>query len=65
MPQYTYKVLVDKQVYARDMDLSTALLLTQALFDKWHSEANLAITIEREDNNTCEMLIEDKIEVTK
>jgi hypothetical protein len=65
MPQYTYKVLVDKQTYARDMDLPTALLLTQALFDKWHSEANLAITIEREDNAVCEVMIEDKIEVTK
>ena len=65
MPQYTYKVLVDKQVYARDMDLPTALLLTQALFEKWHNEVNLAITIEREDTQTCEMLIEDKIEVTK
>ena len=62
--QHTYRVIVDKQVYAKEMDLTTALLLTQALFEKWHSEANLVITIEREDNDGCTMSIEDVIEVT-
>ena len=55
MEQYEYIVLVDGKVYARGMDLNTALTLTEALFNKWHSEANLAITIEREDNRICEV----------
>lgn len=65
MLEQKYRVLVDKQVYARDMDLSTALTLTEALFTKWHSEANLAITIEREDDMRCEMVVEDRVEVSK
>ena len=58
MDEYEYKVLVDGKVYARDMDLDTALTLTKALFDKWYLEPHVAITIEREDNR-CTMVMED------
>lgn len=65
MNEYEYKVVVDNKVYARDMDLQTALTLTEALFNKWHGETNLAITIEREDFSV--RMSEDKVrlEVTK
>lgn len=64
MLEQKYKVIVDNQIYARDMDLNTALTLTQALFDKWHSESNLAITIEREDRDVM-CCVEDDIELEK
>jgi hypothetical protein len=64
MMEQKYRVIVDKQVYARDMDLTTALTLTEALFNKWHSEPTLAITIEREEDMRCEMVEEDRIEVS-
>lgn len=64
MPRNSYKVLVDGQVYARDMELSTALILVEGLFDKWYSEPNLAITIQRESNSLTECAVEDKLEVT-
>lgn len=63
MPQYTYRVLVDKQIYARDMELATALILVQALFDKWYNEPNLAITVEREDDRCVTVVdIEDSVD---
>ena len=64
MPKNSYEVLVDGQVYARDMDLDTALVLVEGLFDKWYQEPNLAITIQRENQDVCESAIEDKIELT-
>ena len=64
MEEYEYKVLVDGKVYAGEMNLDTALTLTKALFDKWYNEANLAITIEREDNRCTLAVEEDKDEVS-
>lgn len=65
MPRNSYKVLVDDQVYARDMELSTAMVLVEGLFDKWYQEPNLAITIQRESDSPTACAVEDKIEVTR
>ena len=65
MPRNSYKVLVDGQVYARDMELSTAMVLVEGLFDKWYQEQNLAITIQRESDTAAVCAVEDKIEVTR
>ena len=53
MEEFSYSVIVDKEVIARCMTLTNALTLTQALFEKWHSEINLAITIQRDDDKCC------------
>ena len=63
MPEYIYKVIVDGKVYADDMTLETALTLTEALFNKWYSEDNLAITIQRTEVSHTISVMEDKIEV--
>jgi len=51
MNECTYSVIVDNDVIAKGMTLSNALIMTEALFQKWHSESDIAITIQREDKN--------------
>lgn len=50
MSEHTYSVYVDDKRYARDMDLTTALMLVETLFTKWYNEDHLAITIRRDDD---------------
>lgn len=64
MPRNSYKVIVDGQVYARDMELETALTLVEALFNKWYQESKLAITVQRESDEPV-MAVEEKIELAK
>ena len=64
MPRNSYKVIVDGQVYAGDMELETALILVEALFNKWYQESKLAITVQRESNEPT-MAVEEKIELAK
>ena len=65
MNEVTYRVIVDDRVQARDMDLTTALTLAEALFHKWYDEPRLAITIEREDSHACTMAMESEYEIAK
>lgn len=64
MPRNSYKVIVDGQVYAGDMELETALILVEALFNKWYHEPKLAITVQRESDEPV-MAAEEKIELAK
>ena len=52
MNEYRYSILVDDEVIAKDMLLSNAMIMAEALFQKWYSEADLTISIKREDNNS-------------
>ena len=49
----TYTVRIGSVKLAQHMTLDTAILLAGAMFNKWNNEKNLAITIEREDNEPC------------
>lgn len=51
MNEYRYSIIVDDEVIATGMLLSNALTMTEALFQKWHSEADITISIMREDNS--------------
>ena len=53
MPEYRYSILVDDEVIAKNLTLPNALIFAEALFNKWFSETNLSITIQREDNDCC------------
>ena len=53
MEEVTYSVIVEKEVIARDMTLTNALTLAQALFDKWYNEKALAVTIQRNELEKC------------
>lgn len=51
MPEYQYSVIVDNTVLAKGMTLTTALLLVEAQFNKWHSESDITISIKREEGS--------------
>ena len=47
MPEYKYDVLDGGEVVASDMDLDVALLLLNALFEKYYKETVLMYSIRR------------------
>ncbi len=40
-----YMVLVDNHIVARNMPLNYALLLVEAVFEKYYAEANIKVSI--------------------
>jgi len=52
----TYTVKVESLTVAQHMAIDIAMLLVEAMFGHWFNATNLAITIEREDNKTSEMV---------
>lgn len=48
MPANKYMVLCDRVVVARDMELETALMLVEAMFEKYWNERAFALEIKRE-----------------
>ena len=48
MNEYTYAVIVDDEVIAKGMTLSNAIIMVEALFNKWYSETDIVISIKRE-----------------
>lgn len=51
MNEYTYSVIVDAEIIAKGMSLNNALIMVEALFQKWHSESDINISIQREDTS--------------
>lgn len=50
MNENEYSVIVDDVKIACEMTLGNALILVEALFQKWHNEVDMRISIQREDN---------------
>ena len=48
MEEIFYGVKVGNTVVATNMNLQNALIFTEALFDKYYNEPNMAVTIFRE-----------------
>ena len=53
MNEYEYSVLYGDVVLARGMTLGTALLLVEAMMQKYFNENPLEYSIKREDNRAC------------
>ena len=48
-----YKVLINNQVVAKDMDIKTATVLVRALFEEYYNDHNMTISIKQEDRAVC------------
>lgn len=44
----TYSVMIDNVVIAKGMSIGNAMVLVEALFNKWYEEKDLKITIAKE-----------------
>ena len=49
MGENRYKVLINNEVVARDMDIKTATILVKALFEEYYLDHNMIISIKEED----------------
>lgn len=49
MEENRYKVLIDNEVVAKDMDIKTATVLVKALFEEYYNDYAMAVTIKQED----------------
>lgn len=56
MSQKRYKVYINVEMVASDMDIKTATLLIKALFEEYYNEPNMVITIrEMERTEPCDV----------
>ena len=49
MNERNYKVYIDGQVVAREMDLRTATILVRALFQEYYEDHMMKISVQEED----------------
>lgn len=47
MNDYEYSVIVDNVVIAKGMTIGNALILVKALFQEWHNESDMKISIQK------------------
>lgn len=48
-----YKVLINNQVVAQDMDIKTATVLVRALFEEYYNDYTMIVSIKQEDLAVC------------
>ena len=53
MEEKKYKVLINNEVVAKDMDIRTATVLVRALFEEYYNDCTIAVTINHEDRVIC------------
>ena len=53
MEEKKYKVLINNEVVAKDMDIRTATILVRALFEEYYNDYTMAVTIKQEDRAVC------------
>lgn len=58
MNDYEYSVIVEGVVIAKGMTIGNAMILVKALFQEWHSEADLKICIQKNLIERC-VAVED------
>lgn len=49
MDEKRYKVLINNEVVASDMDIRTVTVLVRALFEEYYNDYAMAVTIKQED----------------
>ena len=47
MNDYEYSVIVDNVVIAKGMTIGNAMILVKALFQEWHNEDDMRISIQK------------------
>ena len=45
MTEKRYKVLIDNQVVAQDMNIETAIILVKALFEKYYNDFAMTVSV--------------------
>lgn len=53
MEEKKYKVLINNEVVAKDMDIRTATVLVRALFEEYYNDYTMTVTIKQEDRAVC------------
>ena len=54
MRERSFKVLINNQVVAKDMDLKTATILVRALFEEYYNDYTMTVSIKEEDRAVCQ-----------
>lgn len=54
MNERSFKVLIDNEVVANDMDLKTATILVRALFEEYYNDYTMTVSIKKEDMAVCQ-----------
>lgn len=61
MNDYEYSVIVDNVVIAKGMTIGNAMILVKALFQEWHNEDDMKISIQKNLIERCMVAPEDKL----
>ena len=61
MNDYEYSVIVDNVVIAKGMSIGNAMILVKALFQEWHNESDIKISIQKNLIERCMVAPEDKL----
>lgn len=54
MNKRSFKVLINNEVVAKNMDLKTATILVRALFEEYYNDSTMTVSIKEEDIAVCE-----------
>ena len=53
MEEKKYKVLINNEVVAKDMDIRTATVLVRALFEEYYNDHSMTISIKEMERAVC------------
>lgn len=53
MIENRYRVLINNEVVAKDMDIRTATVLVRALFEEYYNDYAMTVSIKQEDRAVC------------
>lgn len=53
MYENKYKVFINNEVVAKDMDIRTAIVLIRALFEEYYNDYTMTVSIKQEDRAVC------------
>lgn len=54
MSEKKYKVLINNEVVAEEMDIKTATVLIRALFEEYYNDYTMTVSIKEMDRVVCE-----------
>ena len=60
MYEKRYKVLINDEIIAKDMNIRTAIVLVKALFEEYYNDYTMTVSIKQEDNEVRADEIYDK-----
>lgn len=53
MYEKKYRVLINNEVVAKDMDIKTATILVKALFEEYYNDYAMTVSVQEEDRAVC------------